>query len=267
MKLARRILITIACTIAAIFLVVRFIAPIALSFYAARKALPVARIVPTELQDHSISQARGMQLSYVGYEFAVPWDDLDESKTQLYPKDKPTKTRAVLAFRSGLRLMVTVIPPREMANGLTTGDLGLGKMPPQAVDLLFGQGAAASDYSFVNNVYEFTPDKMHHWSLSDRLHYRETILLTVKSVMPSASAESGIFRVQNGDYKGFQQGNPAQHPRGVVVTLYSESGGVEFIFSDHDYRNFARVTQPEINRIIQSLHKAAPEPVAVSGKS
>jgi hypothetical protein len=263
MRLARRIPITIFCTVAAIFVAVRFIVPIALAFYSAQKVPAVARIVPTELLDHSISQATGKQLSYVGYEFEIPWDDLDESKTQLYPKEKPAKTRAVLAFRSGLRVMVTSLPPREMVDAFTNGNLDLGKMPPQAVDLLFGPGSTASDYMLANNIYEFTPDKMHYWSLSDRLHARETILLTVKSIMPSASAESGIFRIQNQDYKGFQQGNPAKHPRGVIVSLYSESGAVEFIFSDQDYRNPAKVDQPEINRIIQSLHKAAPVAAAV----
>jgi hypothetical protein len=267
MRLGRRTAVTIGCTLAAIFLLVRFVAPIALSFYTARRALPVARILPTELQDHSISQAKGISVSYVGYEFEIPWDDLDESETQLYPKDKPTATRAVLAFRSGLRLMVSASLPREMVDGFTRGDLGFGKMGPRAIDGLFGPGSSASDFALANNVYEFTPDKMHYWSLSDRIHYRETILLTIKSIMPSTSAESGIFRVQNRDYKGFQQGNPAKSPRGVVVSLYSDEGGVEFIFSGHDYHNSVRLTQPEINRIIQSLHRAVPTAVAASDKA
>lgn len=263
MRLARRILITIICAVAVIFVVVRVAAPIALSFYAARKALPIARVVPTELPDRSISQATGVRLSYVGYEFDIPWDDLDESKTQLYPKDKPVKTRAVLAFRSGLRLIVTALPSQEWTHELTSGELGLGKLSPQAIELLFGHGASASDYTLVNNIYEFTPDKMHHWSLSDSLHYRETVLLTIKSIMPGASAETGIFRLQNQGYKGFQQGNPVKHPKGVVVSLYSDVGGVEFIFSSQDYRNPAGVTQPEINRIVQTLHKVEPNsPVA-----
>jgi hypothetical protein len=257
MKLARRILVTAICTLVVIALGVRFIAPIAASFYVAREAPVVARIAPTELQDKSISQAPVTRLSYVGYEFEVPWNDLDESKTQLYPKDKPAKTKAFLAFGSGLHLSVCAIPPREMAEGFTSGSLGLGKIPVQGIDLLFGDGAAASDYTFVNNVYEFTPAEMHNWSLSNRLHAREMILLTIKSIMPSPAAQTGIFRVRDLDYKGFQQGNPAKHPHVVVLTLYSEDGGVEFVFSDQDYRNPAKVTQPEINRIVESLHRAA----------
>lgn len=115
MRLVRRILVTTVVTLGVILACVYWIGPIGLSFYAARKALPVARIVPTDLKDHSVSQALGTKLSYLGYEFEVPWSDLDETKTVLYPKDKPEKTRVVLAFRSGLRLMVMAVPPREFA--------------------------------------------------------------------------------------------------------------------------------------------------------
>jgi hypothetical protein len=40
------------------------------------------------------------------------------------------------------------------------------------------------------------------------------------------------------------------------VDLYSDEGGLELIFSEKNYNVSAGVTQPEINRIIQSLHKA-----------
>jgi hypothetical protein len=38
---------------------------------------------PTELKDLVISIAPGRQLSYCGYEFEVPWNDVDEQKTRL----------------------------------------------------------------------------------------------------------------------------------------------------------------------------------------
>jgi hypothetical protein len=86
MKLLRRIVTTIVVTLAVIFACAYWIAPIALSFYAARTALPVARIVPTELKDHSVSQSPGTKLTYLGYEFEVPWNDLDETKTGCIPR-------------------------------------------------------------------------------------------------------------------------------------------------------------------------------------
>ena len=260
MTIVRRILTTVVVALAVIFVAVRWIGPVALSFYEARRVPPVAKVVPTELRDASVSQAPGMKLSYLSYEFEVPWSDLDETKTTLYPKDKPEKTRVVLTFHSGLRLMVTAVRPREFANEFTKEDF---KMSPAKFEAVFGRGTAASDYTFARNVYEFTPAKMHYWSLSDGVHYREQIVLMIKSIMPAKAAETGIIYVQNQDYKGFQQGDPLVRKDNFVLDLYSDDNHFEAIFLQKDYRNPAGVTQPEINRIIQSLHRvSSASPVA-----
>ena len=105
MRLFRRILVIVVIALGLIFIGTEWIFPMALSFYAARTALPVARVVPAELQDHSISQSPVKKLSYFGYEFEVPWSDLDESQTTLHPKTKP-QFMVELHFHSGLRLIV-----------------------------------------------------------------------------------------------------------------------------------------------------------------
>jgi hypothetical protein len=194
----------------------------------------------------------------LGYEFEVPWNDLDETKTVLYPKDKPEKTRVVLIFRSGLHLVVTAVPPREFAQ-LWATDF---KTPPQGVEILFGPGSSTSDYSFVKNVYGFTPARMHYWSLSPRLHAHEQMVLVTKSIMPVRAAATGIFYVQNQDYKGFQQGNPEGRQDGVVLDLYSDDDHFEVMFLQKDYHNVAGVTQAEINRVIQSVRRATPTEAA-----
>ncbi len=258
MRVLRRVLTTIVITFAVILVCVCWIAPVALSFYAARKVPPIARLVPTDLKDRSISQSPGMKLTYFGYEFEVPWSDLDETGTTLYPKDKPEKTRVVLTFRSGLQLMVTAVPAREFAAEFATDF----KMPAQKFEAVFGRGAATSDYTFVRNVYEFTPAKMHYWSLSTGVHYREQAVLIVKSIMAVKAADTGIFYVQNQSFKGFQQGDPrACHDR-LVLDLYSDEDHFEVIFLQKDYHDANGVTQPEINRVIQSLRRATPSEAA-----
>lgn len=208
MRLLRRILITVVVTAAVIFVGVYWIVPVALSFYAAKKVPPVARIVPTDLKDKSVSQAPGTKLSYFGYEFEVPWSDLDEIQTKIYPKDKPDKTMVDLHFRSGLRLVFKAIPAHEWLNDSDCCTKGA----VLAVASAFGQQAVNSDYSFEKAVYEFTPKKMHYWSLSPSVHTREQMVLIVKSIMPVKAAETGIFNVQNQTYNGFQQGNPQETP-------------------------------------------------------
>lgn len=246
----RRILVTLAITTAVVFVGVEWIVPVALSYYGARKAPAVTRVVPTELKDQTVSQASGSRLSYFGYEFEVPWNDIDETQTKLYPKEKPT--RVVLVFRSGLRLMITSLPARELINGIS----GQLKGSPESMEAIFGHEAMKSDYDFVNMLYEFTPDTMHHWSISSKIFARESVLLVLKSIAPAKSAETGIFRVQNLSFKGFQQGDAETRENGVLIDLYSDEGGIELIFAENNYRSSGRVTQPEINRIIQSVHKA-----------
>ncbi len=249
MRLLRRILVTLVITLAVVFVSVEWIAPVALSYYGARKAPAVTRIVPTELPDQTVSQAPGSRLSYFGYEFEIPWNDIDESQTKLYPKDKPN--RVILMFHSGLRLIITALPPRELINGIS-GEL---RTSPQKMEATFGHEAMNSDYNFVKTLYEFTPDTMHHWNVTSRIFSRDALLLVLKSLATAKSAESGIFKVQNQGFEGFQQGNTQARENGVVVNLYSDDGSVELIFTKQNYREAVGVTQPEINRIIQSLHK------------
>jgi hypothetical protein len=254
LRTLRRILITVVVTVAVIFVGVSWVAPVALSFYAARKVPPVARVVPTDLKDTSVSQAPGTKLSYFGYQFEVPWSDLDETQTKLYPADKPVKTAVLLTFRSGLRLRVNTIPAHEWAKD----SYPEVRAVPRVVAANFGYEAVRSDYSIAKSIYEFVPNRMHYWAWEPGVHYREQALLIIKSIMLLAPADTGIFNIQNQEFKGFQQGDTQVRQAKLEFDLYSDDGSVEFMFFEKD-KNAVGVTQPEINRIIQTLRKAAPD--------
>jgi hypothetical protein len=230
MKLLRRILITLVVIVAALC----WIGP-AVVVYFAKTAPAVTRVVPTELKDVSTSLAPGRKLSYFGYQFEVPWSDLDESQTHV--SEKSNLNMAWLCFRSGLRLLV-VITPRK---------------------------AGVPDYALMKRVYEITPDKIHYWSLLQGWGYREARLLLFKSaflrdrefVGELNPAETGIFNLQSQGYNGFQFGDPRSRPDVLQLRLYSDDGRVEIKFSQGGYDEPTGVTQPEINRMVQSLHKTA----------
>jgi hypothetical protein len=259
-RVAGRILITVAVAVGIVFASVNWIGPVALSFYAAEKAPSVARIVPVDLKDKSISKADGTKLSYFGYEFEVPWNDLDETQNKFFPKDKPEKTKVDLYFRSGLRLVFSARSPRQWVNGFPS-DFSTSR---QDLESVFGPEAMKSDYSFAKALYEFTPDNLNYWTMSQDASNHAELLLNVKSTALSKSAETGIFNLQNQSYKGFQQGNPRVRQDGIVVDLYSDQGEVEIIFLQDDYHHFSGVTQPEINRIVQSLHNSTSTEAATS---
>jgi hypothetical protein len=240
------------------------IGPVAISFYAAKKAPAVASIVPTDLKDQSISTASGTKLSYFGYELEVPWTDLDESKTTLYPKDKAEKSKVDLRFRSGLRFIIRAVRSREWVNDLPN-DLSVSA---KDLESILGRETMRSDYSFGRTLYEFTPDHMNHWASVRRGGAKDELLLLAKSMALPKAAETGIFNLHNQTYKGFQLGDPRVRQSKILVDLYSDDGGVEMIVLQEDYRNFAGITQSEINRIVQSLRQAPPieVPVAATGQ-
>ena len=176
-------MVALAVTVA----VITWGAPIALSIYAARKAPNVARATPSHCRISRFPTTPGGELSYFGYEFEVPWNDLDPPRTKLYPPDKPN--RVVFTFKSGLRLMVTDLPAAEWVRGLSSDF----KVPPETIAATFGQEAIRSDYSFIKMLYEFTPDKMNVWSVSSHIQSRDNMLLLLKSMALSKEADSGIF--------------------------------------------------------------------------
>lgn len=250
MRIFRRILLTVVIPCGVLFAGGYWIAPVALSFYAAKTAPAAVNVLPTELPDHSVSPAAGLRLSYVGYDFEVPWSDLDDTQTKLYPQNRTEKNEAVLSFRSGLRVTITAVPARQFVSEFSS-DFSTG---PHLVNASFGRGRATSDYVIASNIYNFSPATMHYWSLSPQVHYREDVMLSMKSLLPG-SAEHGIFNIQNAGYRGFQQGNPQVRQDTLGLNLYSDDGSVQIKFWQKDYRNPGGVTQAEINRVVQSLQR------------
>jgi hypothetical protein len=233
MKLLRRTLVTIVLIVAALC----WISP-ALVVYFAKTAPAVTRIVPTELKDVSTSLAPGRKLSYFGYEFEAPWSDLDESKTQIFPENKDHMQTVWVGFRSGLNLFA-VITPRERA---------------------------APDYAFLKRAYEITPDQVHYWPLIEGWGYRDAHLLLAKWAFlqgigdpggGSNPAVTGIFNLHTQRYNGFQYGDPQGRPDVLELRVYSDDSIVDIKFLQGGYDEPTGITQPEINRIVQSLRKTA----------
>lgn len=220
---------------------------------AARK-LPFVKLTPTGLSDLSISRAPGMKLSYFGYEFEVPWTDIDTEKTKIVGGNK-----ANIVFRSGNVLSVWSGPPHEFMNGL----LEQVKMDRDAFRKVYGDQALQSDYNFQRLILEATPDKITLLS-SRKTATSQGVLLTVKAICVPGDPNSGIFAVQGKEFKGFQYGRPQSPPKHLSVELFPENGHLDLLFGQkRDGPTI--ISQADINRVVQTIHKV-PAEVAVGNE-
>jgi hypothetical protein len=212
--------------------------------HTARK-LPFVEQTPAPLTDLSISRVPGMKLSYFGYEFEIPWTDIDQEKSKIVGGNK-----AIIAFRSGNVLSIWSGPPHEFMNGL----LATGKLDQPTFRRIYGDQALESDYNFMRLILEATPDKVRLFSPRSTT-VSQGVLLSVKALCTPGDPSSGIFEVKTGPFKGFQYGRLQSPPKVVNVELFPEDGHLDLFFGQK--RNgLVVISQGDINRVVQTIHKA-----------
>jgi hypothetical protein len=204
----------------------------------ARKA-PIVKQIPRALADTSVSTRPGTRLSYFGYDFEVPWNDLNPDKTQIYPN------RVVLTFGSGRYLMFSTVPPRHFVNILQQ-QMGQDSFSRT----LDNDAALQSDYAMWNLVLRATPDSVNLFSPRKDIA-RNSMLVLIKGV--TIPETSGLYFVETRGLRGFQWGDPRRRPGRVVTDLFADDGGVEFVFSGRNKQNPSGASQAEINRVLQSV--------------
>jgi hypothetical protein len=219
--------------------------------YLTRKA-PAVRLAPAQLTDLSISRSHGRKLSYFGYEFEVPWNDVDESKSGPIPDTN----KAMIVFQSGNSLSVWHGSPRAFLNQVLSND----KIDQNTLRRIVGDEALQSDHALYRTILQMTPEKMTPFERQTDAA-NQALLLLVKGLCLPPGSESGVFAVNAGEFSGFQFGRPENPSGQVSVRLFSPTSSLNFIFV-HTAGGPTDISQPDINRLLQTLHKAPSPPAA-----
>jgi hypothetical protein len=213
---------------------------------------PAVKKAPVELADLTVSSASGRKLSYFGYEFEVPWDDLDEGKT------KQAGALQLIVFRSGKVILFSRMAPKEFVETF----LSSTRIERDNFRKLCGDVALESDYSLKRVILEVTPGRIN--LLTPRPEAtRGMTLLMMKGIMIPRGGESGIFRVRNEKFQGFQFGDPKTRPKTMSVEMFGEDGGLSFIFAQKVEGPIPGFTQEELNRVMQTARKIPVEGLSV----
>ena|SRR5207248_2407196 len=203
--------------------------------------MPVVKKTPTELPDQSIAQGSARKLAYFGYEFEVPWE-VDEAKS------KQVGQLQLVEFRSGISLVISRSAPKEFVTTFLQTN-------PSGMRGLYGENVFQSDYLLKEMILEVTPKKVGLLT-PQKEAVGSAMLVIIKGIMMPHGGESGIYRIQTGDFLGFQFGDPRNRPRSLTVEIYDGDGGLGFIFTQRPNGSAPASTQAEINRVIQSLRKS-----------
>lgn len=203
--------------------------------------IPGMYTVVQPLADYTASDAPGTTLSFDGFEFDVPW----KSSYKTRPANKRIQG---FEFATGQSALLWVA---ENQDGLLTS---AAKDPSSHMDGLRGafpqlmNRPAYDQYSVLLNT---TPASIHPFGPIDEAA-RATTLLMLKAIAPPGDIKSGVYSFKLPDKRGFQLGNPSATSHLCVEVFDLNGHNLEILLSEKV--GTPRITQPEVNRIIQSLH-------------
>jgi hypothetical protein len=208
----------------------------------ARK-VPAVKVAPQELADYSVSSSSGTTLSYFGYEFDVPWN--------ANFKQKVGKGLVEIQFESGQNL-IFIVP--ENQSGLLTEIVEDHTLNMRDLQLVFGDLMKRSAYEQYGVLLNTTPESIQTFGPRAEA-VRGVTLLTIKAIAFGPGLKSGAFSFDLPSKRGFQIGDP-QKSRRVDLEVF-DTAGHHIEFSCGSTNGNIRFSQPELNRVLTSLHAAS----------
>lgn len=223
-------------------------------FFTARweaKKIPALNVALRPLTDYSVSDGPARQVSYFGYEFTAPWNSN-------FKEMKPKGVGIVgIKFDSGQTIIFKVFPdPGGLLTEAATDPSTHMEFLKDAFPDLMKRSAYDQDVA----LYNTTPASIHAFGPRAKSS-RGMILLTLKAFAAAGEYATGAYTFDVNGKRGIQAGDP-QKANHVILDVYDMDGQeVEFILATKDTN---RLTQPEVNRILSSLHAVPTKPTATA---
>jgi len=178
-------------------------------------------------------------MSYFGYEFEVPWNAAFEAKGG-------KASIVALQFDSGQSLIFNV-PANQ--SGLFTEIVQDRSMNMANLQIILGDLTNRSAYEQEAVLLSTTPESVRAFGPRAEA-VRGATLLTIKAIAVGPGLPTGVFSFQFQEKRGFQVGDPQKSKR-VDLEVFGMGGHlVEILLFAKDS---AKLSQPEINRILTSL--------------
>jgi hypothetical protein len=207
------------------------------------KSDPVVSVTPQVLRDTAPSNQPGLKLSAYGYEFEVPWRDIENDKTR--SGDFVT----LYYFQSGQFLMFSNPDKAANVRGILLADDEKRKAAMQ----VWGEKAIESNFAWMKAALETSPAEMSVFA--PRLKMVHLVnLLVLKSIF-AMGGETGVFAVDTSTVRGFQMGDPDKRPKVIFVRAFDmDDHQLELTFGVQK-GSTGQITQADINRVLQTVRR------------
>jgi len=214
---------------------------------------PEMKRTPVELLDSSLSAPSGKMIVFNGYEFEIPWQDVDEEKS------KVIKTHKAIAFHSGNAILVGVSAPKEFVNVILKSGLDA-----DSFRAIYGEEPLKSDYAMHRLMLESSPQRITPFS-GQKFAIGESMMIIMKAISMPSGADSGLYSVRSNEFKGFQYGDPGKRPKRITIELFADNGSINLVISQKTDGTAPVATQAEINRMIQSVRRCSADSSCAGG--
>jgi hypothetical protein len=175
----------VGCSLSCVVFCLLFVVygrPIYMVLYTKWKVrnMPEMWIVPTPLPNGPIERSSGLKFSYYGYEFEVPWTQLN--------REQKLKSMVFLSFASGA--IVNFHDPSQEIRELEVMKQGDTKQGIN-IDNIFGIKATSSNYAFRSKILYLTPKDLS--VLSSRQEMVGNSVLLIMKPMHAGIAKGGLL--------------------------------------------------------------------------
>jgi hypothetical protein len=205
------------------------------------KSDPVLWVIPQALHDSTLAKQPGLKLSAYGYEFEVPWGDIDKDKTM------SGVSLSVYYFRSGSFLMFLNPEMVPNAKEIFLSDDEKRRLAMQ----VWGEKTFESNFTLTRAMLETSPAQMS--VLAPRAKVLGLGILLMLKPSTAMGGETGIFAFETSTIRGFQMGDPDKRPKVISVRAFDMGDHQLALAFGMQKGSTGQITQAEVNRVLQTV--------------
>jgi hypothetical protein len=205
--------------------------------------VPVVRKTRLNWLTHRFHHSQVLSTLFSGFAFELPSSDIDESRSKTVGKIQ------VVTFRSGNAILIGDPGPREFASAVLEHD-----WDRETFTNLYGAEPLESGYKMYDLMLRTSLSSVAIFSGRKKV-VANTMMLTIKAIAEPSGAATGVFASRTSRFKGFQYGDPSAGAKRITVDHLDDAGELELSISPKNNGPDGRSSQPQINRIIQSVRR------------